>query len=85
LIYDIQDPAKPKQITYIPSPDNNLISSFALKDNLLCVMGSKFLQVFDLSLPESLKEIARSDAIIGRALVISSIYLLTFYIIYIIL
>jgi hypothetical protein len=74
IIFDIRNPAKPQQIAYIPSPDNNLISSLTLKDNLLFVMGSKFLQVFDLTLPDSPQEIARTDTIIGRAIAISGKY-----------
>jgi hypothetical protein len=74
IIFDIRNLAKPQQIAYIPSPDNNLISSLTLKDNLLFVMGSKFLQVFDLTLPDSPQEIARTDTIIGRAIAISGKY-----------
>jgi hypothetical protein len=68
LIFDIQNPMKPKQIAYILSPDNNFVSRPEIKNNILVIPGSKFLSMIDISNPSSPREISRVDTITGNAI-----------------
>jgi hypothetical protein len=73
-ILDIQNRADPRQISFIRSPDNNIVTELALKDNVLFASGLSFLEIIDVSVPSFPREITRIDSIKSNTMAISGKY-----------
>jgi hypothetical protein len=63
LIFDIQNPSRPVQIAFLKYPDENNYWGLMLKDNIFFARCSNYLQILDVSVPSSSREIARIDII----------------------
>jgi hypothetical protein len=71
LIFDIQNPTKPKQIAYISSPDGDIISGLLLENNIFFITHSNYLELLDISIPASPKETGRIENIDAQSMIIS--------------
>jgi hypothetical protein len=74
IIFNLQDPDKPKQIAYLESPDGGSISGLCSKDNIFYVAYSNYLSLLDVSNPSTPREIGRISAIDAQSMTISGEY-----------